>query len=87
MGWFVTLLLNFLWNKVFGLISDWIKGLVARFKKNKEIEDASNTAAEKHDQRDLERVIGNGSHAGEISGEPGAVVQQDPPPNVGNPEA
>ncbi len=82
MGWLVTLILNFVWNKVFGLISDWLKGLAARWKKDKAIDDATKKAIEDHNQRDLEREIGN-SHAGEVSGEEGAVVQQDPPPNVG----
>jgi hypothetical protein len=50
----------------------------------KENLDAIRKAIEEHDQRNLETVIGSPT-AGKPSGDPGAVIVDRPPPNVGDP--
>ncbi len=82
LAWFGNLFLTFIWNKLTALITGAIKSLVARWRKNKKIDDAMDKATgPSHDQRDLEREIGN-PNPGNASGEPGAVIQDGLPPNV-----
>ena len=48
---------------------------------SKENRDAVRKALDEHDQRDMEKAV-NSPTAGKISGDPGTVVVDAPPPNV-----
>jgi hypothetical protein len=73
--------------KAIPVVDSWIQALVVAYtaleisNMEKENREAVRKALYEHDQRELEKAVGN-PNPGEISGDPGAVVVDAPPPNV-----
>lgn len=73
--------------KVIPIIDGWIQLFVSAYVANqidtmkKENKDAIRKAIQDHDQRDLEKAIGN-QNAGKPSGDAGSTIIDHPPPGL-----